>query len=118
MPNYMLLLYSDPTGFAKLSPEQRQEAMGKYMAWKEKPFVVDSNRLADEPGRTIEIRNGQPVLTDGPHSETKELLGGYYTIQAANYDEAVKLAMEHPHVEYRAGTVVIRETWAEQKAQA
>ena len=38
----------------------------------------------------------RPRATDGPYSETKEVLGGYYTIEAANYDEAVKLALEHP----------------------
>jgi hypothetical protein len=113
MPNYMLLLYDDPKEFAKMPPEKAQEAMGKYMAWVQKPFVVDAKRLGIDAGRVIRIRNGEPAVTDGPYSETKEMLGGYYTIQAANYDEAVKLAMEHPHVEYRAGTVEIRQTWTE-----
>ena len=38
------------------------------------------------------------------------MLGGYYTIEAANYDEAVKLALEHPHLEY-GGTVEVRQVW-------
>ena len=39
---------------------------------------------------------GQVRTTDGPYSETKEVLGGYYTIEAADYDEAVRLALDHP----------------------
>jgi len=105
MPNYMLLLYDDPSGWAKLSPEEMQRATERYMAWTKKPFVVDSKRLAPDAGKVI--RGGR--TTDGPYSETKEVLGGYYTIEAADYDEAVKRCMDHPHVDY--GTVEIRQTW-------
>jgi len=37
-------------------------------------------------------------------------LGGYYTIRAADYDEAVKLALQHPHLDY-GGTIELRQTW-------
>ena len=43
-------------------------------------------------------------------SETKEIMGGFYLIEAANYDEAVALAMDHPHLEY-GGTVEVRKLW-------
>src|SRR5437016_14382602 len=101
MPQYMLLLYDDRTGWAKLSPEEMQKAVEKYMAWSKKPFTVMSKRLAEDTGRVIRAQNGKPPrAVDGPYSETKEILGGFYTIEAANYDEAVKLALEHPHLEY------------------
>lgn len=112
MPKFMLLLYSDPAGFARLSPEQAQTAMQKYMDWRTKPFVVDSNRLGLDTGKVIKVNGAQPHATDGPFSETKEHLGGYYTIEAKDYDDAVRIAMEHPHVELRAGTVEIRQLWA------
>jgi len=51
-----------------------------------------------------------PRAVDGPYSETKEILGGFYTIEAANYDEAVKLALTHPHVEY-GNTVEVRQVF-------
>ncbi|HLJ45813.1 MAG TPA: YciI family protein [Bryobacteraceae bacterium] len=110
MPHYMLLLYDDPSKWGKLSPEEMQKAIEKYSAWRTKPGVVDSNRLADDPGKVIRVTGNQPRATDGPYSETKEVLGGYYTIEAANYEEAVKLALAHPHVEY-GGTVEVRQTW-------
>jgi hypothetical protein len=110
MPQYMLLLHGDPTGWVKLSPEDMQKAIEKYMAWTKKPFTRDSKRLADEPGRVIRSQGGKPKATDGPYSETKEILAGYYTIEAASYDEAVKLALEHPQLEY-GGTVEVRQVY-------
>ena len=110
MPQYMLLLHGDPTGWVKLSPEDMQKAIEKYMAWTKKPFTRDSKRLADEPGRVIRSQGGKPKATDGPYSETKEILAGYYTIEAASYDEAVKLALDHPQLEY-GGTVEVRQVY-------
>ena len=108
MAQFMLLLYDDPSGWAKLSPEEMQKATEKYMAWTKKS--IDSKRLGIDVGKVIRSQNGKPKVTDGPYSETKEVLGGYYTIEAANYDEAVKKAMSHPHVEYGL-TVEIRQVW-------
>ena len=110
MAQYMLLLYDDPTSWASLSPEEMQKATEKYMAWTQKSFTRDSNRLTPDPGRVIRSGQGQPRATDGPYSETKEVLGGYYTIEAANYDEAVQLSLAHPHLEY-GGTIEVREVW-------
>ena len=110
MPQYMLLLYDDPAGWMKLSPEEMQKATEKYMAWTKKPFTKDSKRLAQDVGRVIRSQGGKPKATDGPYSETKEILGGYYTIEAASYDEAVKLALNHPQIEY-GGTVEVRHVY-------
>lgn len=110
MPQYMLLLYGDPTKWTKLSPEEMQKATEKYMAWTKKPFTRDGKRLADDAGRVIRSQGGKPKATDGPYSETKEILGGYYTIEAANYDEAVKLSLDHPQLEY-GGTLEVRQVY-------
>jgi hypothetical protein len=110
MAQFMLLLYDDRTGWQNLSPEEMQKALEKYMAWTQKPFTVDSKRLAEDLGRVIRSEGGKPRATDGPYSETKEVLGGYYTIEAADYDEAVKLALTHPHVEYGC-TVEVRQVY-------
>jgi hypothetical protein len=110
MPQYMLLLYDNPAGWMKLSPEEMHKATEKYMAWTKKPFTKDSKRLAQDVGRVIRSVGGKPKATDGPYSETKEILGGYYTIEAPNYDEAVKLTLNHPHLEY-GGTVEVRQVY-------
>lgn len=113
MPQYMLLLYDDPAAvqhFKSLSPEEMQKAIEKYMAWGKNPFIRGFQRLAEDVGRVIRSENGKPRTTDGPYSETKEILGGYYTIEAANYDEAAKITLTHPHLEH-GGTIVIRQAW-------
>jgi hypothetical protein len=113
MPQYMLLLYEDPSGWGEVSPEEMQKAVEKYVAWTRKPFTVDSKRLAGDAGRVIRAPGGgKPRATDGPYSETKEVLGGYYTIEAASYDEAVARCMDHPHLEY-GGTIELRQVYVE-----
>ena len=110
MAHFMLLLYDDPTTWAQISPEEMQKALEKYMAWGNKPFIRDGKRLAEDTGKVIRSTNGKVRTTDGPYSETKEVCGGYYTIEAADYDEAVKLSLDHPHLEY-GGTIELRKVW-------
>ena len=110
MSKFMLLLYDDPTGWQRLSPEEMQKAIEKYMAWTKKPFTVDSKRLGEDPGKVVRPSNGRAHTADGPFSETKEVLGGFYLIEARDYDEAVARASEHPHVEY-GGTIEVRKLW-------
>lgn len=114
MSTFLLLLYDNQANiahFQNMSPEEMQKAIGKYMEWTKKPFTVDSKRLAEDAGRVIRSTpGGKPRATDGPFSETKEVLGGYYTIEAADYDEAVKRTLDHPHLEH-GGTIEVRKVW-------
>ena len=114
MAKFMLLLYDNPANlahFRSLSPAEAQQALEKYMAWTKKPFTVDSMRLAEDVGRVIRAERGsKPRAVDGPFSETKEVLGGYYTIEAADYDQAVQLSLDHPHLEH-GGTIEVRQVW-------
>jgi hypothetical protein len=110
MPAYMLLLYNDPNWYKTLSPEEMQKATEKYMAWTKLPFVKDGKRLAGDFGQVVRPNGGQPRATDGPYSETKEILAGYYTIEAASYDEAVQRALTLPHLDY-GGTVEVRHVY-------
>ncbi|HWQ00227.1 MAG TPA: YciI family protein [Vicinamibacterales bacterium] len=112
MPEYMLLLYDDPAEWRRLSPEEIQKAIEKYVAWgrrlREAGLLVGSEKLRDEPGKVIRIRGGRMHVTDGPYAETKEVLGGYYTIVADSYAEAIERCRDHPHFEY-GGTIEVRE---------
>jgi hypothetical protein len=111
MAKFLLLLHGDPTNWQKLSPDESQKIIEKYMAWSKKPFTLDGKRLADEPGKVIRPNNGKARVSDGPYSETKEILAGFYLIEAADYDEAVKLSLEHPQLEV-GGTVEVRQLYA------
>src|SRR4051794_27919088 len=110
MHKYMLLLYDNPKNWGNVSPEEMQKAIMKYAAWTQKPFTKGSERLADDPGRVLRSQGGQVRATDGPYSETKEVLGGYYLIEAGSYDEAVALCEDHPHLEY-GGTIELRQVF-------
>jgi hypothetical protein len=45
---------------------------------------------------TVRVRDGKQLVTDGPFAETKEQLGGYYLIEAADLDDAIKIAAKIP----------------------
>jgi len=110
MPHFMLLLHDDPTGFHSLSPEEMQKATEKYMAWSKMPFTQAGKRLAPDHGKILRPHTGKPKVTDGPYSETKEALGGFYLIEASSYDQAVELASTNPHVEY-GGVIEVRHVY-------
>ena|SRR5260221_10580162 len=110
MSQFLLLLHGDPARFKDRSPEEMQKALEKYMAWSKKPFTLDAKRLGNDPGKVIRHANGKPRTTDGPYSETKEVLGGFYLIEAADYDEAVQRALDHPQLEY-GGTLEVRKLY-------
>jgi hypothetical protein len=55
---------------------------------------------------TVRVRNGRPSITDGPFAETKEQLGGYFMIEAANRDEALGIAAAWPSA--RFGSIEVR----------
>ncbi len=107
MPQFMLLLHRDDNAPGwKSSPEEMQQALAKYLEWRRKPFVVDGRRLEDS-GRLMKKSQDRVTVTDGPFSEAREVLGGYYSIEAQSYDHAVELAGDHPHLDF--GTVEVRQ---------
>ena len=112
MPKYMLLLHDNPASFRKVSPDEMQKIVEKYIAWgkklREAGIIQSSDKLTDEPGRVMRRTDGQVRVTDGPYSESKEVLGGYYIIEAASYDNAVEHARSCPHLDY-GGTIELRE---------
>jgi hypothetical protein len=55
---------------------------------------------------SVRVRDGKPVVTDGPFAETREQLGGYFLIDARDLDEAIAIAGRIPAA--RVGTVEIR----------
>ncbi|MGE0884766.1 MAG: YciI family protein [Blastocatellales bacterium] len=114
MPQFMLLSIASmelPEGF-EITPEMIQGIIQKYNDWnaslQKSGNLVSLNKLRDEPGKNITGSGPGQVVTDGPYAETKEIIGGYWIITAANYDEAVKLAGGCPTLEF-GGRVEVRE---------
>lgn len=102
MSSFMLLLHQSPSKFRDLSPEEIQQIIARYKAWRDE--LVRQNKLrggeklTNDGGRRLRIQSGQVSVTDGPYSEAAEVLGGYFAIEAADYDEAVAIARTCPHL--------------------
>jgi len=111
MPQFMLLLHDNPKEFARLSEEELQAVVGEYRAWGQKMAsegsLVLGHKLTSEGGRHIARRGSEVLVTDGPFAEAKEVLGGYFVVTAASYDEAVEIAKSGPHLRYH-GRIEVR----------
>lgn len=112
MAQYMILLHEKAGDFAELSAEDIQQIINEYVAWSnslaEQGKMVGGEKLKDEGGKNLTMQNGSLRVTDGPFAESKEVIGGYFTISADDYDEAVQLSATCPHLKY-GGRIELRE---------
>jgi hypothetical protein len=109
---YLLLIYSDPAYYAKLSEQDMGQLMAAYGKFSQDvaPKTQDAARLQPTAtATTVRVRNGDLMTTDGPFAETKEELGGYYLIEAKDLDEAIAVAAKVPTAEY--GSIEVRPVW-------
>jgi hypothetical protein len=86
--------------------------MGKiyaeYRAVSEDKATKHSAQLGPtEAAKTVRIKNGSTLVTDGPFAETKEKLGGYYLVEAGSIDDALKLAEKIPSARL-GGSIEVR----------
>jgi hypothetical protein len=112
MPKFMLLLHRSPDEPASQSPEEMLATIENLRTWLAEMHstgrYVVSDKLMEEGGRVVTLRHGRVTVTDGPYMESKEVIGGYFTIRARDYDEAVEIVRECPFLEH--GTIVVRQT--------
>ncbi|MBL7733484.1 MAG: hypothetical protein JNM88_20110 [Chitinophagaceae bacterium] len=91
------------------SPEEMQANMGKWMAWVDK--LVKSEKYAGGeallPGGKL-VSGSASNVTDGPYTEGKEIVGGYFIVNAASYDEAVAICADYPDFAF-GGAVQVRQ---------
>ena len=59
--------------------------------------------------RSVRVRDGETIVTDGPFAETKEAVGGFDLIEAGSLEEAVEIAAGHPIAQM--GTIEVRPLW-------
>jgi len=108
---FILLVHHDENNFARLpEPEQRSmrdESVGLANQIHAKGQYVDAAPLQPTSmTTTVRVRDGRPVVTDGPFVETREHLGGYYLVDVRDLDEAIEIAGRIPGA--RLGAVEIR----------
>jgi hypothetical protein len=94
------------------SPDEIRLHIQRFVAWvdalRSSGRYVVSDKLMEEGGKVLTAVNGPVSVTDGPYSESKEVIGGYFTIRAKDYDEAVAIVRDCPFLE--RGTISIRRT--------
>lgn len=109
MAEFMLLIRGGDDDAAELSAEQAQQRIQKYIEWSQNLRDQGRNLGANElaVGGHVLRRRGGEVCVDGPFAETKEAIGGYFHIRAADEREAVAIASECPVLRY-GGAVEVR----------
>jgi hypothetical protein len=99
MTQYMLFIRGEEEGVEQFTPEQMQQLIQKYSAWaghlRQAGKLRDANKLVDNAGHVLRYRDGEIVL-DGPFTEAKETIGGYFLVDAEDDAEAIAIARECP----------------------
>ena len=94
---YALLIYSNGSAWESLSDEERNAIYGEYAAISASPGIIGGEELAGgETATTVRVQDGRTLTTDGPYAETKEALGGFFLLEAADLDAALDVAARIP----------------------
>lgn len=101
---YLCLAFYDPARLAAMPPEERRAMLGQCAAKDAELQATGHLRVSASLGGadkvvSIRPRDGRPRVKDGPFTESKEVVGGFFIIEAANVEEALKVARLHPAAE-------------------
>ena len=108
---YLCLIYLDEKQLAAMPEPEMSSLNARHLELNEE--LVKSGHFIEaealEPGSSatcIRMRNGRATLTDGPYAETKEMIAGFYFIEARDLNEAIQVASRFPGAPL--GTVEVR----------
>jgi hypothetical protein len=110
MAKFLVLARGTGQEYANRSPQEMQQVMQKYMAWtaglREAGRMLHGEKLRGD-GRVVRGAAGKMTVTDGPFAESKEVLGGFWLLEAKSYDEVQAFVKDNPHLE--VGSLEIRQ---------
>lgn len=111
---YLLMICTDESAVAALSPEEGSAMMAEYGAFGEEMgrqgVLQGGERLRPTTdATTVRVRDGEVLASDGPFAETKEQVGGYYVVDCKDLDQAIEVAAKVPGA--RVGAVEVRPIW-------
>jgi len=109
MKDFMLIFISEDYQSMGISPDQMQERYGRWFAWNQKmrdQGIVKGGEALHTAAKRIS--GSDRVVSDGPFVEGKDLVGGFYIVQAEDFDGAIKIAQDYPDYDL-GGRVEIRE---------
>jgi hypothetical protein len=78
---------------------------------KQGKWITGDQLAPPRRARSVRVREGKKLVTDGPFAETKEAVGGFDLIECASFEEGVEIAAAHPVAEL--GTVEVRPLWGQ-----
>jgi hypothetical protein len=112
---YLLMLYVDEAAWPKLTKAEQEQGIAAYKSYGEaltqSGAMRGSNRLQPTAtAATVRIVDGNPQVLDGPYTETKEQIAGYFLIEAPDRDTAISWAARCPAA--RHGAVEVRPVWS------
>jgi hypothetical protein len=98
---YVLTLWGDESVWETWTPEQAQHEMGRWVEYDREAaaagVMLGGEGLEPTPtAKTVRVRDGEQLVSDGPFAETKEQLGGFYLFDCKNLDEAIEWAARVP----------------------
>jgi hypothetical protein len=96
---YALLIAAPPEAGTPetLGEAEYQKALGEYLAIAGRPDVTVGGQLQPvETATTVRVQDERTLTTDGPFADTKEVLGGFFLLDADNIDEAIQVASQIP----------------------
>lgn len=108
---FILLVHHDETAFEKMSEETKGDLLAESIGLCHQldangQYVHASPVQPAAAAAVVQVREGKPIVTDGPFIETREQMAGYFLIEASDRDEAVAIACRVPGA--RIGTVEVR----------
>ena len=109
MAHYMLLVYQEEVDPAEQAEREREMPMfvELHRSLREAGLLVGVQRLySTESATSVRVRGGETEITDGPFAVTKEVLAGYYILECADLDDAIRQAERVPLARY--GSVEVR----------
>jgi len=109
---YLLLIYSAESDDARQDEATIMSEFGAFTEGVVKSGAMRSaNRLRPVgEAKTVRVRDGTTLATDGPFAETREQLGGYYLVEAPDLDAALAIAAKVPTAKY--GSIEVRPVWS------
>src|SRR3954470_15456788 len=99
MPQYAALIYSPDLDWSAPEQDDLTAAYGEFMAIAGDAITGGAALYPTSTATTVRVRGGRGgdvVTSDGPYAETREVLGGFYLLEAADLDEAIALAAQIP----------------------
>ena len=108
---FVCLVYFEPETFAGLSPSDKETLRRDSMAYDKElgrsgHYIVAEALNPVSTAKTVRVRSGKASSTDGPFAETKEHLGGFILVNAADMSEALEIAAKIPLA--KLGSIEVR----------